>query len=222
MPFAPVLDQLRDWQTLRQMKRLGSFSQYGEDRVVLQYFENRPGFYIDIGANHPFRLSNTYLLYLNDWRGLTVEPLPHLSRKHRRYRPNDLHFNVGAGSREGTMWFYELTPNVLSTFDEQLAEEYVKANQAVQSSCREIPVRTIASLWNELHIHQRVDFLSVDCEGRDFDVLRGINWSVIKPKLLTVETSHEQTGGEIHRFLKGIGYKTFVVIGCNTFFELAN
>jgi len=220
LPVAPALDHLRDWQTLRQMKRRGSFSQYGEDIFVLQYFNGQPGFYLDAGANHPFRISNTYLLYLNGWRGITIEPLPRLFEKHRRYRPNDLHFNVGLGSHEGLMPFYELTPNVLSTFDEQLASEFIQANHAVLDSRKEIPVRTIASLQNELNIGKRVDFLSVDCEGRDLDVLRGVDWSIPKPKLLAVETAHEAVGGEIGGFLLERGYRVLTTRGCNTFFEL--
>ncbi len=221
LPIAPLLDQFRDWYSLRQMKHQTSFAQHGEDTIVLEYFNRRPGFYIDVGANHPFRISNTYLLYLNGWRGITLEPLPHLSQKHRRYRPEDWHFNVGAGSREGSMRFYEMTPNVLSTFDEKMMEEYIKTKVGVLASYREIPVRTIASVWKELQLQQGVDFLSIDCEGSDLDVLHGVDWSVMKPKLLSVETVHEEAGGEIHRFLREMGFRVLGVRGCNTLFEFA-
>jgi FkbM family methyltransferase len=219
LPIAPALDCVRDWHTLRHMRRRGTFSQHGEDRFVLEYFDNRPGFYIDVGANHPFRASNTYLLYLNGWRGITIEPLPHLSRKHRLYRPHDLHFNGGAGSREGTMQFYEMTPNLASTFDAELAADWIRRKQAVQTSCRDMPVTTIALLWKQLGVHRQVDFLTVDCEGRDLDVLRGIDWSFTKPRLITIETDHEHTAGEIGHFLTQIGYKFLAVKGCNTFFD---
>jgi FkbM family methyltransferase len=221
LPIAPILDRVRDWQTLRHLRRRATFSQHGEDRFVLEYFDNRPGFYIDVGANHPFRASNTYLLYLNGWRGLTIEPLPHLSRKHRHYRPDDLHFNGGAGSREGAMTFYELTPNLVSTFDAELAADWIRRKQAVQTACREIPVRTIALLWKQLEVHRKVDFLTVDCEGRDLDVLQGIDWSVTKPRLITIETEHEHDTGEIGGFLTQIGYKFLTKKGCNSFFECA-
>lgn len=221
LPIAPVLDRLRDWHTLRYLKRRATFSQHGEDRFVLDYFGNRPGFYIDVGANHPFRASNTYLLYLNGWRGITIEPLPYLSRKHKRYRPDDLHFNGGAGSRDGVMRFYELTPALVSTFDAELAADWVRQRKAVQTSCRDIPVTTIASLCKQLGVHRQVDFLTIDCEGRDLDVLRGIDWEVTKPRLITIETAHEQDGGEIGRFLTQLGYKILTVKGYNTFFERA-
>jgi FkbM family methyltransferase len=219
LPLAPILDRVRDWHTLRQMTQRATFSQHDEDRFVLEYFDNRPGFYIDVGANHPFRASNTYLLYLNGWRGLTIEPLPYLSQKHKRYRPDDLHFNGGAGSREGVMPFYELTPAVVSTFDAELAAEWVRQRKAVQTSCRDIPVTTLASLCKRLGVHREVEFLTVDCEGRDLDVLQGIDWEVTKPRLITIETAHEQDGGEIGRFLTQIGYKFLTVKGYNSFFE---
>lgn len=222
LPFYSVLDRVRDWHSMNQMKRRGTFSQHGEDLFVLEYFNHRPGFYIDIGANHPFRISNTYLLYLNGWRGITIEPIPHLSRKHRQYRPNDLHFNVGAGSCDATMRFYELSPNLLSTFNRELAAEYIKTHHAVQTGCRDIPVRTLASLWKELGVREKVAFLTIDCEGHDLEVLRGIDWSATKPQLVAVETVHEHAADETGQLLSPIGYKFLATRGYNTFFELAS
>jgi FkbM family methyltransferase len=225
----PLLDRCRDWYTLRKGKRDETFSQHGEDRLVLNYFNNRPGFYVDVGANHPFRLSNTYWLYLNGWRGITIEPMPHLSRRHRRYRPNDLHFNVGAGSQDGTMKLYDLIPHVLTTFDEDVASAYLNSGRAVLSSNPQIRIRTISSLCSEAQV-QKIDFLSVDCEGYDLKALEGVDWSLKKPALICIETSgiaassatHQNAGADIHEFLSKIGYKVLVELGCNTFFELMN
>jgi FkbM family methyltransferase len=228
VPIYPFLDRCRDWYTLRKGKRDGAFSQHGEDRVVLNYFNNRPGFYVDVGANHPFRISNTYLLYLNGWRGITVEPMPHLSQKHRLYRPNDRHFNVGAGAQDGTMKLYELIPNVLTTFDEEVASAHVNSGRAVLSSNPEIPVRTIASLRREVQAQEHIDFLNVDCEGYDLKALEGVGWSMTKPTLICVETggllgryaTQQNSRNEIHDFLSNVGYTVLTELGCNTFFEL--
>jgi hypothetical protein len=84
-PLAPLgfeVDE-RLWQIKGTLR--GTYSQHGEDRLILDYFKKlgRPtGTYVDVGANYPIKISNTYLLYRSGWRGLTVEPIPRLSRRH--------------------------------------------------------------------------------------------------------------------------------------------
>ncbi len=201
------------------MTRRGTFSQHGEDSFVLQYFGGRPGFYVDVGANHPFRLSNTYLLYVRGWKGITVEPQPALSRKHRLYRPNDVHFNVGAGSEEGTLQFYEMVPHVYSSFDQVVVDEFVSDGKAILSSIKKIPIRKLSELFKETQMPQQIDFVSIDCEGHDFDVLCGADWTTFKPTLLSVETDHQTPGRDVQEFLKGKGYLKLKELGVNTFFE---
>jgi FkbM family methyltransferase len=195
----------------------------------LEYFNHRPGFYVDVGANHPFRISNTYLLYLNGWSGITIEPMTNLSRKHRLYRPKDRHFNVGAGEREGVMKLYNLVPSVLTTFDSDVASAYIDNGRAVLSSSPEIPIRTISSLCAEAQVQENIDFLTVDCEGFDLNALRGVDWSLARPRLVCVETggqvalsgAHRNSSNEIGDFLSKLGYKVLKEQGCNTFFEWA-
>jgi FkbM family methyltransferase len=221
LPVYPFFDRCRDWYTLRKGKRTGTFSQHGEDRFVLDYFKGRPpGCYVDVGASHPFRISNTYLLYLNGWRGITVEPMPHLSQKHRQYRPDDRHFNVGAGSHEGAMTLYNLTPGVLTTFDKEVATDHLNNGRAVLSSLLEIRIRTISSLCTEAQVNN-IEFLDVDCEGYDLRVLEGINWAVNRPKLVCVETGGivRPAESDIHKLMSEAGYKVLTGLGYNTFFE---
>jgi FkbM family methyltransferase len=227
LPVYPTIEYCRDWCTLRRGLMRGTFSQYAEDRFVLDYFNGRPGFYIDVGANHPFRISNTYLLYLNGWSGITVEPMPQLGRKHRRYRPRDQYVNAGAGAEDGTMTLYNLVPSVLTTFDERIAEHHVRSGRALIASTPTIPVRTIASLCEDLHVDKTISFLNIDCEGFDLNVLRGVNWHSQKPTLVCVETAgvianleeHHTTETDICTFLIGIGYKALAKRGANTIFE---
>jgi hypothetical protein len=68
-----------------------SFSQFGEDRFLLRYFRDQTsGFYVDVGASHPFSFSNTYLLYERGWRGLNLEPAPDDFALLQRHRPRDV------------------------------------------------------------------------------------------------------------------------------------
>src|SRR5438046_2634162 len=95
-PFRAPAEYLHERRWHRRSLRQGTFAQHGEDRFVIDYFGGKSGTYVDVGANHPFQISNTYLLYLGGWRGVTIEPLYHLYQKHRRMRPLDVQLNVAA------------------------------------------------------------------------------------------------------------------------------
>jgi hypothetical protein len=117
-----LIDTIRDYLDWWKKPAGGSYSQHGEDLFVLDHFQGKPGVYLDVGASHPFRISNTYLLYQHGWRGVTVEPIPRLAQKHWRWRKQDIQLNVAAGEREQQIEFLELVPSVLSTFNRRQAE----------------------------------------------------------------------------------------------------
>ena len=88
----------------------GSFAQNGEDLFILDYFKGKVGTYIDIGASHPVRLSNTYLLYQNGWRGVNIEPIPFLFKKIQKCRPLDLNLQLAIGKCPDEVTFFEGKP----------------------------------------------------------------------------------------------------------------
>lgn len=75
-----------------------SYSQNGEDRVLWRYFERqRNGFYVDIGAHHPFRFSNTALFYEANWRGINVDAMPNSMKAFNKYRKRDVNLESAVG-----------------------------------------------------------------------------------------------------------------------------
>ena len=80
---------IKEKKFLIKSKKNGTYSQHCEDQFINEYFKGRKGIYIDIGASHPFIISNTYLLYKNGWRGVTVEPIEYLHNRHKQLRPRD-------------------------------------------------------------------------------------------------------------------------------------
>ena len=71
-----------------------SFSLDGEDSILNKYFCNfHKGNFIDIGSNEPIKHSNTFSLYLRNWSGICIDPLPNLKRKYKFYRPKDFFIN---------------------------------------------------------------------------------------------------------------------------------
>lgn len=79
-----------------------SYSQSGEDRALYRYFERQDnGFYVDVGAHHPFRFSNTCIFYARGWRGINIDAMPQSMALFRKYRKNDINLEVAIGNGGG-------------------------------------------------------------------------------------------------------------------------
>jgi len=214
-----VLDWFRDYVELFKASSRTSFSQYGEDLELQKRFGARKGIYIEIGANHPIRLSNTYLLYRKGWRGMIVEPVPSLFAKHKKLRPRDIHINAAAGSADGELTFYELIPSVLSTCDADEAEKAVNGGIARLLKRFPVPVATVASLYRTHLAPEPVLVLSVDTEGHDLAVLKGVDWDSMRPEVVICEGNNDDKQSEITEFLAARGYECFKQMGCNLMFS---
>jgi len=221
-PLLGPAEAVHGWLWRRRAKKAGTFAQHGEDVFVLNHLKKAIGTYIDVGASHPFKISNTYLLYLKGWRGVTLEPIPRLSRLHRKWRPDDIHLSSAAGDKPGTLTFLELIPSVLSTFDVSEGERMVRENRAQLRGRHQIQIVTLADVWQKHLGAKPIDLLSIDTEGFEMAVLRGLDWSKIKPRLIICETARpgeESRGNEVAEFLKGQGYQRIKTLGCNDVYE---
>ena len=85
----------------KQIYKNLSYSQNGEDRILHRIFENqKSGFYVDIGAHHPFRFSNTFLFYKMGWKGINVDAMPKSMEIFKRFRPRDINLELAVGTIE--------------------------------------------------------------------------------------------------------------------------
>jgi hypothetical protein len=196
------------------------YSQHGEDLWLWNYFGRRnSGFYVDIGASSPIRLSNTYLFYKAGWRGITVDPIKSLCSSHRRIRRRDINLNSGVGLAEEMGTFYELIPSVLSTFDKDWATKQIAAGALLRVEY-EIPIVPLSHLLGDCLVGAQdstIDFLSVDVEGLDDVVLRSNDWSRFRPRVVMYECN-DPTNDHAAPFLTSVGYAPLQNLGCNRLF----
>src|SRR5689334_1853966 len=114
---------LVDEAVRRCMRRLHpnaavSYAQEGEDLVLRRFVEERrTGFYVDVGAHHPTRFSNTYFFYEQGWRGINIEPAPEAAAAFIRLRPRDINLQVGVAEATGFRTYYIFNETALNTFD---------------------------------------------------------------------------------------------------------
>ncbi len=170
-----------------------SYSAHGEDRVLLALLEERggvpaSGVYVDVGAYHPTALSNTALLYQAGWRGINIEPNPAMFEFIRSARPDDVTLRQAAGTPRRTADLHFFGDWASSnTLDPEFAQ-WISTDQ-------DVPIeRTIATevvpLADVLDEHlegRRIDFLTVDVEGMDVEVLESNDWVRFRPSVVAVE-----------------------------------
>lgn len=199
----------------RAKRIIGSSSQYYEDIFLDAIFRGkRDGFYVDIGANDPDELSNTKRFYDRGWRGVNVEPNRLLHAKFEASRPEDRNVNAGIGPIDGELTFYELDPHTLSTFDKGEIAESAKRHGARVVAERKVPVMTLNALFDR-HVGDRaVDFLSVDTEGYEYEVLSGNDWERNRPAIVVVEVDRDREK-RVHGLLSGASYELIHFNGLN-------
>lgn len=184
-----------------------SWSQHGEDVALAERLKDQLeiGFYVDVGANHPAFLSNTWKLYQMGMRGVCVEPNEMLCRLHRRYRPGDVQVNAAAGPC-GVAKFYEAEAHVFSS----LSNPGVAVRRTSYT-----PVMPLSSILDAVELPGRDAFslLSVDTEHRDLDVLKSNDWGKHRPGMVLVEYTSDGEGDAIKFFMDQMGYEFAEVFG---------
>jgi len=207
---------VRDIASLLTGIRNGTFSQHGEDRYIAHYFEQRDtGFYLDIGASHPFRISNTYSLYRAGWHGVTVEPIPRLAKLHRRWRTRDELLPVAVGATNGTVDFFEMTPSVLSTLDHAVADRYIAEGKAVLYRRYPIEVVAVNDVFEYAAASAPIDFVSIDIEGLDVSVLAAVDFVRFRPELICIEVNDAAVRQAAMELFARARYKMLDQLGCN-------
>lgn len=176
--------------------------------------ERRTGFYVDVGAHHPVRFSNTYFFYRRGWHGINLEPNPATAARFRQLRRRDLNLSVGVAEVPSVMNYYCFNEPALNTFDEPLARRRVAETQCRIERTIPIEVKRLDTiLARHLPPGTSIDFLSVDVEGLDLSVLRSNDWSRFRPYCVlaeALESSIERISGlDLYHYMNQQGYELF-------------
>jgi FkbM family methyltransferase len=200
-----------------------SFSQCGEDRIIKYAFNLRgvtiPS-YIDIGAHHPLFISNTALFYEMGSRGINIEANPSLLADFKKLRVGDVNLNIGIGNREGEMDFYLMKDNSLSTFSKKEAD-FMIANGKELSEVKKVKLTTVTSILDKYNNGIFPDFMTLDVEGMDFEILQSIDFEKSFPKVICVEAAEYSPIGagarrnEMIDFLVSKGYYEYANTNLN-------
>lgn len=190
-----------------------SYSQEGEDLVLQRIFsEKKTGFYIDIGAHHPKRFSNTYFFYKKGWRGINIEPKPGSKNTFDKIRPRDINIEAAISAHVEKLTYYMFSEPALNTFLQEKANILTHNNISVLIRKLEIQTTTLKQILDKyLPDITPIDFLSIDTEGLDFDVLKSNDWDKYKPRIILAEdkdfTIESPQESDIYKYLSERGYR---------------
>ena len=189
-----------------------SHSQFGEDMMLRSLIgDKKDGFYIDIGAHHPYYYSNTYHFYLKGWKGLNIDANPGSMKVFKELRPNDINLEACIAPESGkNVTFYAFEKPALNTFDDDYAKLMQKRGEKLVRT-HSVVTQTLEDILKEHNLENKeIDFLSIDIEGVDEIVLKSLDYNKVKPKVIAFEDHHfnieQGSTNSMLDFLKGHGY----------------
>lgn len=210
------------------------YAQSGEDIILANLFYklniDKP-VYLDIGANHPAYISNTYYFYLRGSRGVCIEPNPVLYKKFKQWRPHDIVLNIGIGineQKEADFYLFPDHAHGLSTFSEKEAKYWQetgikKLGKIQYEKVIKVPLQTINTVIRD-NFGKSPDFISIDVEGLDLQILQTLDYELYRPTVICVETLYydeqqkEHKRNDIIDYLSVKGYTVHADTHVNTLF----
>ena len=189
------------------------YGEFAEDIFINRVFKNlKSGFYIDIGAYHPFKGSLTFLLFQKGWRGLNIDLSEDSIELFKIARPNDLNVHCAITNFNGETIYYQNS-------------EINQQNSLIKRNNHQKEIKVNAFTLNDLLKKKNVtqcDYLNIDTEGNEIDIIQSINFDVIKPQLISVEDNsfdlHSENKKKIINLMNEKNYQIINIIGVTMFF----
>lgn len=194
-----------------------SFSQEGEDIIVkLCIDENKinedgNGIYVDLGAHHPYKYSNTAILYMMGWHGINVDADEDSIKIFNKYRKRDINIHSGVADKTGDLDYYCFNDSALNTFDKSL----IDFNEQLGFKLIDVKKMKVVNINDLLEQYlwprSRIDVLDIDIEGFDELIIKAFDWKRYSPTIVLTERNmlcdkNEYVPNEI---LCSNGYKVY-------------
>lgn len=224
LPFGLVV-KMAALYLVRKLTRIPvsfSYAQGAED-IIIQYLlkyhvgVDGPGNYVDVGCNAPIRYSNTFHLYLTGWRGINIDANAELIKECQKVRLEDVCVHAAVSDTEREAIFHRAKSDLVSTIDETRLVDWKKHFEFVDDDQERVVTRTLTSILDEHWTHgNSIDVLSIDVEGHDFPVLKSIDLSRYRPRIIVIEmhsvSNMENTEVYQYLFANGFEFKFYAVL----------
>lgn len=197
------------------------YSQHGEDFILSEIFKNiKNGFFVEVGCIDGKRFSNTLTFEYRGWSGLCIEAHSDYIDLLKRNRPNSIIEHCAVSDQdEDSVTFYANSRGSLSTLDRTREKDFAKRFGHFFTGFQEqlVPMRTLNTLFTKHNI-SRIDILSIDVEGHEIEVLKGLDLNKYRPKVLLVESDTKEHEDLLTEIIVPMNYIKFCRIKQNIFF----
>ena len=189
------------------------FSQEGEDAVLAKFFDmTQKGFYIDVGAHHPIKFSNTYYFYRKGWNGINIDAMPGSMVLFKKKRPRDINLEAAISDKNEKLIYYAFNEPALNGFLDKLSMERNKKENYKIIFKKKIETVMLADILDKyLPAGQNIDFMTIDVEGLDLNVLKSNDWDKYIPRYIVIEmidsNLRDVFANEVYKFLHKKNYE---------------
>lgn len=206
-------------EELRNLKF--TFSAYGEDIVVLSYFnwfkhedqDSKKRIYVDVGAYHPSNLSTTLLMSKLGWKGVNIDLDPEKIELFKQARPHDQNVVAAISDQRKTVRHLKYPLGTTNRIAEITQTNFKSICNEEPQEITEIETVTLTEILDNSPFHDRkIDYLNVDCEGHDFEVLKGLDYQRYAPYIITVEAHTADEQKVLKKFLAEMGYELTAIL----------
>lgn len=204
---------------------LKTYSQEGEDLILNRILgDKKKGFYVDVGAHHPKRFSNTYFFYKKGWNGINIDAMPGSMKLFNIYRSKDINLEIPISNRPQNLTYHLFDEPALNGFSNKLSQKRNKTSNYRLLSTIELKTDTLSNVLDKyLKDDQKIDFMTIDVEGLDFDVLKSLDLKKFRPKIILIEILDKSIDtlieNEVHKYLKEKKYSFFAKTFNTNFFK---
>ena len=204
-------------------KPLRSYSDvYGEDLFVKNYFkEQNSGLYVDVGCNQPKINSLTFYLFNKGWNGINIDISSRCIKLYNFFRRTDINLNISIGSEEKFVDSYIFYENcTMNTVDEEF-KKFTSKSVNKKPDILRIQQKTLNQILEKNKI-KKIDYLNIDVEGYETNVLKGFNLKKFCPSLISIEIHDKQCppiNNNIYKFFINNEYDLVSIYGWTYFFE---
>jgi len=201
------------YRVIRPLLPVGSdvfSSQEGEDILVKRLLKSnyfKQGFFVDVGAYDPVKLSNTFHYYLRGWRGINIDPNPIMKERFDDVRPLDINVNMGVSSHGGSLAYHMFKEGAFNTFSSEQAQSIIDSNKSEYLGVQTVQVDKLSEILSDnLPDKQKITYMNIDVEGWEIEILESNDWSKYKPYFITIEALNQEKTEDIISILNSEGY----------------
>lgn len=191
-----------------------SYSQEGEDILLYRLLnKKKKGVYVDVGAHHPIKISNTYFFYKKGWKGVNIDAMPGSMKLFQTIRPHDENIEAAISNTQNNLEFYEFSSPEFNTFSSDLMQKTIQNHSVKLIKQHQLKTQKLSDVLNDVAQKidlSSIDFLSIDVEGFDLEVLKSNDWNKYRPSFILIEIHNqaltEVANSEIYQHLQMLNY----------------